>query len=114
MVGEIAVLYSSDFVDNLDNLVHTLYRENYFGFINDAQDYVMRIYDFIDSQIHLPISKRTPSEYHKFGSDFIKYTANKNTSWYIFFDKHQNTFFVNHLINNHSNEFSKFSKFLND
>lgn len=45
-----------------------------------------------------------PENFKKFGKKFIKYKAN-NTSWYIFFDQKANRFLVNHIINNHSQDF---------
>lgn len=44
----------------------------------------------------------TPENFKKFGKKFIKYKANNNTSWYIFFDQ---KILVNHIINNHSQDF---------
>ncbi|MNU13559.1 hypothetical protein D3C71_15980 [compost metagenome] len=68
-------------------------------------NYVEKIYNFIKNNISKPISKNSPVAYQKFGKKFIKYKANNNTSWYIFFDQKEHKFLINHITNNHSQDF---------
>lgn len=103
MVGEI--IYSHNFISQLDDLAKILYFKKYFSFIEDVDSYIEKIYDFIDSNIDKPISKNSPKEFQKYGKKFIKYKANHQTFWYIFFDKKDNKFLVNLIINNHSQDF---------
>ncbi|MFL9833043.1 hypothetical protein [Chryseobacterium terrae] len=99
------VIYSEEFHQSIEELVETLYSKQYFGFKVDCQSYADKIYDFIDFNVMKPISKNSPFPYRKFGKKFIKYKANNNTAWYIFFDQNEHRFLINHIINNHSQEF---------
>lgn len=105
MVGEIEVIYTSNFRDYVDELAQVLYKIGYFGFLENAHRYTDRIYDFIDYNIDKPISKFSPEKFQKFGKFYIKYKANENTTWYIFFDRKENRFLINHILNNHTSDF---------
>lgn len=99
------VIYSEEFHQSIEELVEILYAKEYFGFRVDCQFYADKIYDFIDFNVMKPISKNSPLAYQKFGKKFIKYKANNNTSWYIFFDQKEHKFLINHITNNHSKDF---------
>lgn len=103
MVGEIN--YSPLFIDELDDLAKVLYQQKYFSFVEDVDIYIDKIYDFIESKIEYPISKNTPESFDKFGKKYLRYKANNQTFWYIFFDQKDNQFIINHILNNHSQDF---------
>ncbi|WP_262148032.1 hypothetical protein [Chryseobacterium foetidum] len=103
-MGEI-IVYSDEFHESIENLIRILYVKEYFGFEIDCQLYAEKIYDFVDYNIHKPIGRNTPEALQKFGKIFIKYKANHRTSWFIFYDQKDNQFLINHIINNHSQEF---------
>lgn len=73
--------------------------------MDSALDYGDNIYNFIFDNIDKPISKKSPQSFHKFGTFYIKYKANENTTWYIFFDRKEQRFLVNYILNNHSTDF---------
>ena len=102
---EEVIIYSDEFHQAIEELVEILFAKKYFGFIIDCQSYADKIYDFVDFNVTKPISRKTPLFYLKFGRKFIKYKANNNTSWYIFFDQRGNRFLINHILNNHSHDF---------
>lgn len=99
------IIYSEDFHDSLEELVEILFIKEYFGFRIDCELYADKIYDFVDYNVNKPISRKTPDSHKKFGKKFIKYKANNKTSWYIFFDQKGNQFLINHILNNHSQDF---------
>ncbi|WP_027376408.1 hypothetical protein [Kaistella palustris] len=103
MVGEIN--YSPLFVDELDGLAQVLYQQKYFSFVEDVDVYIDKIYDFIEGNIEYPITKNSSQNFKKYGKKFLRYKANHQTSWYIFFDQKDNRFLVNHILNNHSQDF---------
>lgn len=103
MVGEIN--YSPLFIDELDDLAKVLYQQKYFSFVEDVDIYIDKIYDFIESKIEYPISKNSPESFDKFGKKYLRYKANNQTFWYIFFDQKGNQFIINHILNNHSQDF---------
>ena len=105
MVGKI--IYSPLFINELDNLAKILYQYKYFSFVVDVDIYIDKIYDFLESNIEYPIAKNSPESFQKFGKKFIKYKANNQTTWYIFFDQKRNQFIGNHMLNNHSQHFSE-------
>lgn len=86
-------------------LKDVLYEENYFGFEDDAKLYVTEIILYIMHHDFKTNVRNTSLSLRKFGKKFIKYKANNNTSWYIFFDQKDQKFLINHIINNHSQDF---------
>ena len=107
MVGKIEIVYSENFRNYLDELAQLLYQKNYFGFIEDVDHYIDKIYDYINNNIDKPIAKKSPFDFQKFGKYYLKYKANNRTFWYIFFDRKENRFLVNHILNNHSKNFTE-------
>ena len=103
MVGEI--IYSPLFIDELDELAKVLYQQKYFSFVEDVDVYIDKIYDFVENNVEYPISKISPENFQKHGKKYLRYDANSQTSWYIFFDQKDHRFLVNHILNNHSQDF---------
>lgn len=99
------IIFSSDVEFYLAKLIDTLYEQNYFGFKEDAKSYVQEIILFVmNNDFKFNVTK-TPKKLEKFGSKFLKYKANNQTTWYIFFDERDHQFLINHMMNNHSHEF---------
>ena len=63
MVGEI--IYSPQFLSELDLLAKVLYQQKYFSFIEDVDANIDKIYDFIESNIDYPISKNSPESFQE-------------------------------------------------
>ena len=103
MVGEIKVFISPAVVDYLDTLVYQLYKKEYFGFLSSAEEYVISIYDIINSNIHLN-NKSTTETLRYLGSNYIFFKPNKRTTWCIFFEKKDYTYLVTGILNNYSEE----------
>ena len=97
MVGEIEVFITQRVIDYLDELVFTLYKKEYFGFIESAEQYVQKIYDSIPEIIRLPTHQMSPKKLAHLGSFYIFYKSNKRTTWYIFFEKQQQKFLITEL-----------------
>ena len=101
------IIFSEEFHQSIEELVEILFLKNYFGFEADCQNYGDRIYDFVVTNINLPISKNSPHKFQHYGKKFIRYKANNQTFWYIFFDQKNNRFIGNYILNNHSQDFPK-------
>ncbi len=97
--------FFGEFHQSVEELVEILFVNNYFGFESDCQIYGDRIYDFVVNNINFPTSRISPQKFKKYGEKYLKYTANKRTTWYIFFDQKDHRFLVNHILNNHSQDF---------
>lgn len=102
---ETIIVYNNEFENEIDELLRVLFLNNYFGFEDSAFKYVEKIYDFIKVNISKPISRNTPKKLQKFGKKFLKYKANNQTYWYIFFDQKGSQILINHIFNNHSQDF---------
>lgn len=83
----------------LIDLIDILYNEDYFGFLISAEEYVVNIFDFINT---IPTLKFKTTFKNYFGSYYVSYKANKNTTWYIIFDIKNDIYLVSFITNNHS------------
>ncbi len=99
------IVFSEEFHKSIEELIQILFEKDYFGFKIDCDHYTDKIYEFIENSINFPISKNSPVKFQKHGNRYLKYSPNKRTTLYIFFDQKDNRFLVNHILNNHSQDF---------
>ena len=104
MVGEIKVIYTPEVISYLDDLVKILYKKEYFGFIESAEDYVFQIYDSVPENLKANNYKSSPKELKHFGSKYIFYKANSRTIWYIFFENKNEKYIITGILNSHSKD----------
>ena len=104
MVGKIEVIFTSSVIRYLDDLVVILYKKQYFGFIESAEEYVDDIYDVIPERIKKSPHKKTPITLQYLGSNYIFYKTNARTTWYIFFEKRDQNYLITGIINNYCSE----------
>jgi len=104
MVGKIDVVFTPSVISYLDNLVFTLYKKEYFGFIESAEEYVNNIYDAVPERIRKSPHKRTPKPLKYLGSEYIFYKPSTRTTWYIFFEKSNQNYLITGILNNYSEE----------
>lgn len=100
----------------LTDLGQILYENEYFGFEDDAIEYVTRL--IFDIQKTLPIRQHNPAPkyFKKFvqnleQAEYLEYAVfrkNKRTSWYVFFTTYEDEitgddiFLIRYIGNNHS------------
>lgn len=101
MVGKIKLAYTSHVISYLDDLVRVLYKNDYFGFIETAEEYVLNIYDFVSGNIKSSQHRITPKRIQYLGSNYIFYKVNKRTTWFIFFERQNENFLITGILNNH-------------
>ncbi|MEN2488107.1 hypothetical protein AAYQ05_09955 [Flavobacterium sp. B11] len=104
MVGKIEVIFTPLVISYLDNLVLVLYRKEYFGFIESAEEYVDGIYDAVPEKIRKSPHKKTPKSLQYLGLNYIFYKPNARTTWYIFFEKSNQNYLITGILNNYSEE----------
>ncbi|TDO77891.1 hypothetical protein EV143_103127 [Flavobacterium chryseum] len=104
MVGKIEVIFTPFVISYLDDLVVILHKKQYFGFIESAEEYVDNIYDAVPERIKKSPHKKTPKSLHYLGSDYIFYKANTRTTWYVFFEKRNQSYLITGILNNYSEE----------
>ena len=104
MERKVSIVFRVEVIDFLDNLLFILYEKNYFNYKANASEYVLKIYDFIESNIvHFPY-KESPSTIKYLGSHYIFYTSNQRTTWFIFFEVKDKEYTITAIINNHCKE----------
>ena len=99
---KVNVIIRKNVTDYLEDLVFILYENEYFGFESDAQDYVQKIYDFIEYNLSIFPFRKTPENLIELGSKYIFYKANQTTTWYVFFVNVENRYLVTFITNSHS------------
>jgi hypothetical protein len=103
------VLIQNEVINYLDELIFILYKDEYFSYLENAENYVLNIYDYIEKYIPLDIHKKSPEKLNKFGSFYIFYNSNPRTTWFIFFNKKDEKYIVTHISNNHHFDANKFN-----
>ena len=94
--------FRKNVTEYLNDLISVLFKDDYFGFEDSAFNYVNKIYDFIEYNLPIFPSKKTPVNLLYLGSKYIFYKANSNTTWYIFFEQSDKRFLVTFITNSHS------------
>jgi hypothetical protein len=92
------VIMLPELAHTLNELIHTLYEEEYFGFIISAQEYIDNIINFIYT---IPTQRQRTTKNKIYGEFYCTYKHNNKTSWYIFFDKEEDIFLATFITNNH-------------
>ncbi|MDL2213747.1 hypothetical protein LJC21_01760 [Bacteroides sp. OttesenSCG-928-E20] len=98
------VIYHKDVAEYLNELVDVLYHKEYFGFKDAAYDYVDWIFEQIESSIHKMHKKVAPKYFDRYGQRlfYVVYKRNAHTSWYVFFQKQEDTYLIRYIGNNHN------------
>ncbi len=97
------VVFSKDVKIYLRELAILLFEKGYFGTPEYAKAYVAAIVLFMKTNIGLHPGRIAPPYFSLYGEnlEYIKYSANKRTSWYAFYRQEWNVFVVRHITNNH-------------
>ena len=101
MVEERSVIFNFEVIYYLDSLIRKLYNDDYFSYIENADLYVEKIYEFTENSIHTFPHKTTPTDLLYLGSNYIFYKSNARTTWYIFFENQNSSYVVTGILNNH-------------
>ena len=101
------VIFNKAVLEYFDDLVFTLFEEEYFGFSESARNYTDKIVDFVISSILSFPQKKTPKSLQYLGSNYIFYKTNARTTWYIFFEKRNQNYLITGIINNNSEEVNR-------
>jgi hypothetical protein len=98
------VIFKDELLLYFDELIFTLFVQEYFSYEENAKRYVDKIVDFIILEINSFLHKPTPQKLRYLGSYYIFYKANNRTTWYIFFERQNFVFLITGIINNHCEE----------
>ena len=98
------VIYHKRVSEYLNELIDILYYKEYFGYKESAYDYVDWILEQIESSIDEKVKRPAPKYFDRYkqGLFYVIYKRNSNTSWYIFFQKREDTYLIFYIGNNHN------------
>lgn len=90
------------------DLTDTLYEEEYFSYIENAEKLVNEILDFtylIPRMPHYKLSSIAEKRFSRYGKDlyyvFFKRKTSRHTTWYIFFSRQGDRYIIRYITNNH-------------
>ena len=97
------VIFAPEVEDDLFQLVEILVRNGYLGTYEFAVSYVEDLIQYIQANIHTTIHKKAPLYFNQFGTDlwYMAYRRSQHTTWYVFFSKVEETYWVKYIANNH-------------
>lgn len=101
------VTIGPEVVEYFNELSTILYKEEYFGFEDNAIQYVNELIDDIKATLHLRVKKPAPPHFDKYGKKMLYsiFPKNKQTQWYVFFNIYQTnnelTYLIRYISNNH-------------
>ena len=106
------VVFSEDVKSFFFELIDILFQKEYFGFLDEAKEYVSEIVQYFETEIpklhQLGLSKKAMPYFQKYGENlfFAAYRRTKSrTTWYAFYEIFDERYFkVVHIINNHTEE----------
>jgi hypothetical protein len=98
------IIYSKNFENYLIDLIDLLFYKDYFSYLENAENYVVRLKEEIDNYIDLKQHYPSPEELSVYGKQFIIISLNKKTSRYVFFDKKDNRYLIQYITNNHNEQ----------
>jgi hypothetical protein len=101
------IIFENSFLEYFDNLFFALFEEEYFGFPESAHNYIDKIVGFVISSISSFPHKKTPKSLQYLGLNYIFYKPNTRTTWYVFFEKRDQSYLITAIINNNSLEVSE-------
>ncbi|MCL2651118.1 MAG: hypothetical protein FWD60_08875 [Candidatus Azobacteroides sp.] len=101
------VLFLPEVEDYLYNLTEILYQKEYFGFKENAVEYVTDLKNDIKRNLSCKAKHRAPLFFDRYGKKmfYSVFRKNKQTQWYVFFniyeDKGEIIYLVRYISNNH-------------
>ena len=85
--------------NKIDNLPQILFDKSYFGFIKSAEEYVNRIYNFINT---IPLQPKYKTCNSKYGEYFARLEVkNKRTIYYLTYNYEGNLYFIKNIFTSH-------------
>lgn len=92
----------------LRELQDLLFEKEYFGFEESAVQYVRDLILDIEETLPIRTSKEAPAFFNRYGNSmrYASFRKNRNTQWYVFFNKYKENgdiiYLVRYISNNHA------------
>lgn len=84
---KVNIKYKVEVVNYINDLIFTLFKEDYFSYFKNSVNYKNKLIAFIDSNFATFPARKTPVPLKHLGSNYIFYKSNQRTTWYIFLNK---------------------------
>jgi len=99
----IKIKFHIDVLLILDELTNILIEKGYFSFYEYSAQYIEDLVNYVKANIAIKQHKKAPNYFSRYGSDlfYITYKRNKQTTWYILFQKTGQFYFIRYITNNH-------------
>lgn len=94
-----------ELINKLNGLAQLLFDKEYFSYLENAEDYVLNIKDFIYT---IPSLKHKRTKNKKHGAFYCSYKPNRHTTWYITFNTEASHYLIKNITNNHSKNYARF------
>src|SRR5690606_8742377 len=97
------IRYHKKVLEFFDELFDLLIDKGYFSFYETSAKYLEDLIQFVEDNIEIFPHKNAPDYFSKYGSNlfYISYERNSQTTWYIFFEKGIDFYFIKYITNNH-------------
>lgn len=100
------VLFLPEVEEYLYELAEILYQKEYFGFKENAANYVKKLVTEIIGSLPNKHKKIAPEYFSKYGKNmfYTNFRRNKNTQWYVFFTVYEKeqVYLVRYIETNHT------------
>lgn len=98
------IVFASEVEEDLYELVTILVEKGYLGTYSFAISYVEDLIADIEQNIHTKLKKKAPVFFERYGKamQYVIYQRNAHTTWYIFFEIIEETYFIKYITNNHA------------
>jgi hypothetical protein len=74
------VIYDHGVLDYFDDLIYNLFKDDYFSYYENAENYVAKLVSFVSLNIKSVPHKVTPKKLIHLGSHYIFYKSNARTT----------------------------------
>ena len=97
------IIFSPNVRGYLKEVSEILYEKEYFGFAEDAIEYIDSLILDIYNTLPHRVRKPAPSYFSRYGKElfYSVFKKNDNTQWYVFFNYEDDIFLIRYISNNH-------------
>jgi hypothetical protein len=102
-VNKPIVKYKSGVINYLNDLTKILFEKEYFGFEENALEYIANLKNFVTDYISILPKHEAPAYFSKYEKNmqYVFYPINNRTTWYFFFLQEAEVYVVCYITNNH-------------
>lgn len=98
------IIFAPEVSIYLKEITEILYEKEYFGFEEDAIDYIETVILDILETLPNRVRKMAPTYFSRYGKEMLYsvFKKNDNTQWYVFYNLEDDIFYIRYIGNNHT------------